>query len=87
MVIGRATANQMLPNHGAGRCGFVLIFTSPLEDEALPIFRVKGPEGSVVIPNHAEARIGMESSATAAGRMPTSAQALVLPAIEDLLTG
>ena len=53
-IIGRTVANQHRPdlvehNKGSGQYGFILSFSSPLEDEIAPIFRVTGPEGPTVI--------------------------------------
>ena len=53
-IIGRTVANQHRPdlvehNKGSGQYGFILSFSSPLEDEIAPIFRVTGPEGATVI--------------------------------------
>ncbi|MBB4198752.1 glycosyltransferase involved in cell wall biosynthesis [Rhodoblastus sphagnicola] len=55
-VIGQTVADQPRPDlaehgKGTGRYGFVLSFSSPLQDETPPVFRVVGPEGAVVIAN------------------------------------
>lgn len=86
-AIGRVTADQFRPDlveygKGTGRHGFVLNFSSPLEDDAVPTIRVKEGKASIEIPNHAEGIAEVMKPATALEEEPTSAPTFSPPAVE-----